>query len=572
MELTGFGASRYKRTRGDEEVDPDAVEITGGSGHNASLVGMWRKGRFCDATVVVDGQNFAVHRVVLAIESTFFASAFDGGWVESGEGTIQLALPGGAAAWAPIAEWLYTGRCLLSSGSLLPLLEAANFLQIEGLMHNLAAKASARITPATFGDAWEAAGRLMLRSEDVHPRHWSFERMLVHDVTRSVENITAFACSPGFATLPDPVLSQIRDHTTSLRKKTIRLLMVRDGSASSAKVSKAEQAFTLLGGGVDDVSFTIDKQARVEVSWVAKPETCVGGSFFEIDFTSLRRHLHPGCHATLSTCSYHPGVKRSSDSILSAFYSSPARYTFEDTKLSVDTIRIAAGFPKVVRASPGGPPLSHYQLVLDVGLSYGKARAKLEARQRDGGPVPGEGFYRSDARAPGHQSRSYSLLVWTGEYTGESHVRKFLAHTPEGREYATTRDRHLREAHSKIEPPYDPADGWTRAYTHSATSCVHGSSCGEGVGAAAVEEARGKATEKVSATALDGGLCTKGRRFRTVHVISGSGLVPLWAQLEPKAIVTVDTSVAADEVAHGGESAGAKIVGVWVDAAHIPKY
>ena len=73
------------------------------------------------------------------------------------------------------------------------------------------------------------------------------------------------------------------------------------------QVSRVRQTFELLGGGMDDVSLTIDKQARVELSWVASPETCGDGGHFEYSFDLLIRRVSFGTQC-FNTCCYEPQV------------------------------------------------------------------------------------------------------------------------------------------------------------------------------------------------------------------------------------------------------------------------
>lgn len=547
--------SQYKRPRPEEGGDPDAVAITtrtfngDDSGHNKALVAMWRTGRFCDACVVIGERKFDVHSVVLAISSTFFARAFDGGFSESIDRTVHLELPGGAEAWEPIAEFMYTGRCVLDVGSLLPLLEAAHYLQMEVLVAHLSDAAAARITPPTFGDAWETAGRLSL------PK---FECLLATSAAGCVDNIVAFACSPSYASLPEAVLTRI-SQSTSLRQKSIRITMARDGSLSTQKLSRVQEAFEVLGGGMEEVRFTIDKQARVSLSWVAKPETCGGGQHFELDFNSLIRTLRPTWKLTLKyECCYHPKIGGTHNLFSSP---SPAHYDFSrDEIFIVDRLQISEGFPKTVRASPDGPPLSHYKLIVDVGMSFETACAKLAnllARSRRPA-IPGEGFYCSDAPPRGQENRSYSLLL------SLLHADTFSVYTPEGLMRQTTKAAHERE--NTLVPVEEVGDGWTTAYDRALTTCVHGASCGQGVSSAHAEESRRKASRiqkaEASETAADRPICTKGRRLRFIHLLTGAGLVPLWAQLVPNAIMHVHTS----------SQPPVEFSGVWVDPSIVPKY
>ena len=561
--MTTLRHSRYtaKRPRVNEG-DAHTIEISNiiGGINQKSLVDMWREGRFCDAAVLIDGQRFDVHRVILAVSSPFFARAFEGGFSETRDCEIKIELPGGAEAWNPIAEFIYTGKCLLDVGSLLPLLEAAHYVQCTDLVEQVTKAIATRITPATFADAWAAAGRLTM------PK---FEEMLVFHATGSVENITTFACSPIFASLPEKVLSRITNSTTSQRTKIIRLIMERDGPPSREKLLKARKTFELLGGRLENVSFTIDKQAKVEVSWLADPETCDGDKMFSFDFASLIHTFAPG-KAQLNTCLYEPKTGEGPRRGEFGWGANPnqARYDFFDEQYEVDRVFVAEGFPKTVRASPNGPPLSHYLVHLDVGLSYANACEKLARKQSVGRQVVGEGFYCSDAPQPGCTTKRFALLVRTGQTS-------FTGYTPEGRTFHVA---HLEKFLDENSIVHDNGEGWTRAYDAALTRCVHGAHCGRGVASKDAELAREEAVDTVkrfaAATGVynapvapvdepgDGSMCMKGRRLRSIHLVTGDGILPLWGKLKPHNILRVRTSA----------DSPATLIGVWVDPANIPKY
>ena len=90
--MTTLRHSRYtaKRPRVNEG-DAHTIEISNiiGGINQKSLVDMWREGRFCDAAVLIDGQRFDVHRVILAVSSPFFARAFEGGFSETRDCEIK---------------------------------------------------------------------------------------------------------------------------------------------------------------------------------------------------------------------------------------------------------------------------------------------------------------------------------------------------------------------------------------------------------------------------------------------------------------------------------------------------
>jgi len=555
------------RTKGRSEDDPDTVnlEVFGREGkHHPGLVNMWREGRLCDATVQCDdGRAFKVHRPVLAVSSKFFQQAFEGAFSEAEGRTVQLQqVP--SEAFDAAAEFMYTGKLSIDASSLVPMLDVSSFLQMAELQHILVRAIADRITPDTFQEAWQAADRNGLRS---------LEQALVDAVTSSVTRISTFACSPQYDSLPEPVLNRLGNHTDSMRKKTLRVLMVRDGSSSVAKLDACRRSFERLGG-MEHVQTTIDKQARVELVYTPPPEVCGGGRHFELEF----QHLFPpqkvaaGSKIHLETCRFVP--PRTAPSFSSSLHIGERGpcYKSDRETFVIDAVRLARP-PTTVRASPDGVPLMHYAVVLDVGMSFTDACQQLAISTP--GEEPNEGFYRSTQ--PWHPSKQGPMTPNTSPLSLLTRARTsggapscddkgsplYILSTPGKRcSWTLTGPRALQDFLDSSELVLAPQAEWVRLYEALGRHCAHGAQCGDG-GGAPLPEGAGET--------VAGSSCMLGRRLRTIHLLTGDALVPLWALLQPKRIVSVRVQ-ASDEQPASYVAPNEPLFGVWVDPNDVPKY
>ncbi|XP_029532876.1 transcription regulator protein BACH2 isoform X1 [Oncorhynchus nerka] len=85
----------------------------------------------CDVTVLVEGKEFRGHRAVLAACSEYFSQAL----VRQAENGLFLSLPGEVTArgFAPLLQFAYTAKLLLSRENIQEVIRCAEFLR----MHNL---------------------------------------------------------------------------------------------------------------------------------------------------------------------------------------------------------------------------------------------------------------------------------------------------------------------------------------------------------------------------------------------------------------------------------------------------
>ena len=299
-----------KRSRSDINADPDAVQIKSRTDNRPIVTSMWREGRFCDGVVVCEGHHFHVHRVVLAASSDFFAAAFESGCAEGCGAPVCLAeVP--KQAFEAVAEFAYTGECILSESSLLPMLDVASLLQMRTLTAHISDALVECLKPSNFMGVWDVAQRLSL------PRLASMAKARA---SSDVKQISTFARSTELASLPAEIIERITGPASAqTRTKRLQFLMIRDGSLQSTKIELVQKALKPLGL-CDDASFYIDSSARVNVKFVAPAYGCGGPEFLQIDFPDLKS----------STGRIPTGV--------------------------------AEGYPKEVRMFPDGPTFQYYKV------------------------------------------------------------------------------------------------------------------------------------------------------------------------------------------------------------------
>ena len=106
---------------------------------------LWRAGELCDFTVKVETSEFICHKLVLASSSAYFRG---------------LLLNGKQAAiFVYVLTFLYDGECSVAVDALLPMLEAAVFLQMESLQQVVAAALMQHFSATNCIIAWNFAER-----------------------------------------------------------------------------------------------------------------------------------------------------------------------------------------------------------------------------------------------------------------------------------------------------------------------------------------------------------------------------------------------------------------------------
>ena len=110
------------------------VELDGGKPFPSEFVDLWRSGKgFTDTAVTVEGKSFAAHKVVLASCSPYFERLFNSPMSAGLDANAPALADVPAAAFEPLLQYLYEGRCAVDQGLLTPLLRAASFLGVKPL-------------------------------------------------------------------------------------------------------------------------------------------------------------------------------------------------------------------------------------------------------------------------------------------------------------------------------------------------------------------------------------------------------------------------------------------------------
>ena len=127
------------------------------------LVSMWREGRLCDVTIVVEGRSFPAHRLVLSAESPLYMKPMlSTSFAESKEQTITLKEVSSSLFEAALT-FMYTRRCTLASElELQPLLQTACMLQVPALQAAAEQAMVDKLIPATCAAAIDLASHLPL--------------------------------------------------------------------------------------------------------------------------------------------------------------------------------------------------------------------------------------------------------------------------------------------------------------------------------------------------------------------------------------------------------------------------
>ena len=124
-----------KRSRKAAEEALAAVEptITLGAGLETELVQglavLWRGGRLCDVTIVVQERGFRAHRVILAAISEPMRALFESGLSDGNSPSVKLDELD-ANVFEPLLEHCYTGVCSFPESLLSPVMQAAARLQL----------------------------------------------------------------------------------------------------------------------------------------------------------------------------------------------------------------------------------------------------------------------------------------------------------------------------------------------------------------------------------------------------------------------------------------------------------
>ena len=162
--------------RGREE--PGIIAIAGGQAQPERQIQLWRSSTFCDCEIIVEGETFVAHRLVVA-SSDFLSACFQNAMSEqSGHVVLHDAR---ASIFRLALEFMYTGCAEIPQSALLEFLELASRLQLEGLVEKIAACLKSSVDTENCIAIWTFADQLALNSlkelklscRDVALRHFA---------------------------------------------------------------------------------------------------------------------------------------------------------------------------------------------------------------------------------------------------------------------------------------------------------------------------------------------------------------------------------------------------------------
>ena len=201
------------------------------------LAALWSQDSLCDVEVVVSGEHFRAHRIVLAAASEFMAALLSGGWRDS-TGPINLSGLDHPADFAAVLEWIYKGKCTVREKALSGVLHAAAHLQTGPLQHVVQAHVigllrEGRMDPipwwqegwaldmGTLCEAAKCAALARFEAVAASPSFLSAPEQLVCELLRDdrlvapseefiFESLLRWARAHQLARLPDCCIAQIR--------------------------------------------------------------------------------------------------------------------------------------------------------------------------------------------------------------------------------------------------------------------------------------------------------------------------------------------------------------------------
>ncbi len=126
----------------------------------STLVAMWEADELCDIKVLVEGQSFAAHRVVLASGSAYMRARFNSSMSDGGA-VPQIELQDvPAEGFRLVLEFLYCGSIQVSGDSLTVAMMVASRLEVASLLISGATLMTDHVTPETAAATWVTAAEL----------------------------------------------------------------------------------------------------------------------------------------------------------------------------------------------------------------------------------------------------------------------------------------------------------------------------------------------------------------------------------------------------------------------------
>ena len=386
-----------------------------------------------DATIETsDGKSLRAHRCVLAGCSDYFRGLFGSGLADS-SGTISLDLP--AAAVEAMLAFVYEGDCPVDEESLVPLLEAASYLQIKALEEMLRSEIVSRLVPAKCLD------------------------LLEHSRARTLPELEAaiWRCLPSLVEMGGGLIFR---------------------SAACARLTPEDSA----------------KLLQLAAPFLKRTIVVTGMPAGTVQARSTKRHKEQIVHDLFDSLA-PPGLEllcnaegRSvrldfniSPEFLISSSNSTANYEYGHImKPQAIRVQLVPGFPKPL--SWGGLTLEHFQVDIDRGFVFDEASTILEAHGEDASA----GFYKSARALIGREAedwRAFALLVPRGSIQqGDVQVPLYdvlrpaigwgkpvlLAEFTDGGRFF------------KVTPDEATRFGWTQIHAAALTTCSHGQHCRHG--------------------------------------------------------------------------------------------
>ncbi|XP_078492594.1 kelch-like protein 24 isoform X2 [Ciona intestinalis] len=112
-------------------------KLLSSNGHFDTIMNMLSKqqdsGRYCDVTLVAEGQNFPAHRAILAASSKYFDTMFNSQMKEEFEKVIEIKEVT-KFAMEKVITFIYTNKFLFSEENINEVLYAASLMQVQDLL------------------------------------------------------------------------------------------------------------------------------------------------------------------------------------------------------------------------------------------------------------------------------------------------------------------------------------------------------------------------------------------------------------------------------------------------------
>ena len=141
------------------DVREDELRLCGGHALSTEIVALWQAGSVCDVHVVVDGEDFYCHRLVLASCSEYFHLRFTSSALatfKDANGPVHME-EFSAPVFAAALKFFYEGEADVSIDLLQPLLLAASRLQATRLLDSCVHAASTLVTMENCEDILKLA-------------------------------------------------------------------------------------------------------------------------------------------------------------------------------------------------------------------------------------------------------------------------------------------------------------------------------------------------------------------------------------------------------------------------------